>query len=87
MTRLPTLTLYTRPGCHLCEQAEHHLKLLEFQFQEVNVDSTPELRARYGDHIPVLALEDRTLAKGVMSKNRLSLLKVQLIRELGEGQQ
>lgn len=78
---LPTLTLYTRPGCHLCEQAAGNLARLEFRVQTVNVDLDPELRARHGDHVPVLALGDRVLGRGVFSAARLSTLKLALIRE------
>lgn len=78
---LPTLTLYTRPGCHLCEQAAGNLARLEFRVQTVNVDLDPELRARHGDHVPVLALGDRVLGRGVFSPARLSTLKLALIRE------
>lgn len=80
-SQLPTLTLYTRAGCHLCEQAEHHLNLLAFAFQPVDIRQSPDLQARYGHDVPVLALGGRTLLKGVMSRNRLSLLKIQLVRE------
>lgn len=82
---LPTLTLYTRARCHLCEQGQAQLERLEFRFELVDVDSSPELRAIYGDDVPVLALGERILAKGVLSKGRLSNLKVQLIRENAAG--
>lgn len=78
---LPELTLYTRPGCHLCEQAEEHLRGLEFRYRAVNVDSAPALRARFGDDVPVLAHGERVLAKGVLGKGRLSGLKLLLLRE------
>ncbi|MFN4251483.1 glutaredoxin family protein [Deinococcus sp.] len=81
----PTRALYTRPGCHLCEQAAGNLARLEFRVQTVNVDLDPELRARHGDHVPVLALGDRVLGRGVFSPARLSTLKLALIREYHPG--
>ncbi|MBB5233253.1 glutaredoxin family protein [Deinococcus budaensis] len=86
MPALPPLTLYTRAGCHLCEQAEAHLQALEYRYQPVDVDGDPALCARHGDDVPVLALlqpegGDRVLLKGVLSKGRLSALKLQLLRE------
>ena len=78
---LPELTLYTRPGCHLCEQAEEHLTLLEFRYRAVNVDSEVTLRERFGDDVPVLAHGDQVLAKGVLGRGRLSQIKLLLLRE------
>jgi len=79
--RLPTLTLYTRRGCHLCEQAGAALEAFEYRYEGVDVDSDAALRARYGDDVPVLALGERVLLKGVFSRVRLSALKLQLLRE------
>ena len=85
MSRLPPLTLYTRRGCHLCEQAEERLRLLDFPYDPVDVDTDPTLRARYGDDVPVLATGGRVLLRGVLSRARLSELKLRLLREAGGG--
>jgi len=87
---LPILTLYTRAGCHLCEQAEGNLQALDYRYHPVDVDRDPALRARHGDDVPVLALpgedgEERILLKGVLSRARLSTLKLQLLRERRSG--
>lgn len=79
--RLPTLTLYTRRGCHLCEQAEGALTRLDFRFEAVDIDADAELRGRYGHDVPVLALRGQTLLKGVFGPARLSALKLRLLRE------
>ena len=81
MTRLPTLTLYHRPGCHLCEQAQAHLDELGFTYRLHDISGDAALTARHGDHIPVLALGDRVLLRGVLSRSRLSTLKLRLLRE------
>ncbi|WP_019009507.1 glutaredoxin family protein [Deinococcus aquatilis] len=78
---LPELTLYSRPGCHLCEQAHAHLLALEYRFTEVDITGNPELEHLYGQDIPVLAAGKRVLIKGVFSKGRLSTLKLLLVRE------
>lgn len=83
MVPLPTLTLYTRAGCGLCEQAEVQLRALAYRYEAVDVDRDPALRARYGDDVPVLADGGRVLLRGVLSKGRLSTLKVQLLRAAG----
>jgi len=61
------LTLYTRIGCHLCEEMKAALQplLREFgaQLGEVDVDQDDELRAMYGNDVPVLFLGARKVAK------------------------
>src|SRR5260370_29005939 len=50
------VTLYTRPGCHLCDQAKSAISPLLREFgaalREVNIDSDPVLRERYGWDVP-----------------------------------
>lgn len=64
---LAQLTLYTRPGCHLCEQMLSALQPLrrefEFTVAEVDVDADPRLRRRYGTDVPVLAAGDTELCR------------------------
>jgi glutaredoxin len=61
------VTLYTRPGCHLCEEAKLQIAPLLAEFgarlREVNIDADPELRERYNLDVPVIFLADRKLAK------------------------
>lgn len=85
-SRLPHLTLYTRPGCHLCEQASQHLVELQFDFAEADVDTQAQWRAAYGDDVPVLCLGERVLMKGAFSRGRLSTLKLRLLREQAQVQ-
>lgn len=82
---LPPLTLYTRAGCHLCDLAAEHLAALEFTVQAVDIDRDPQLRARWTDHVPVLAWTppggpEQVLGKGAFSRARLSQLKLLLLR-------
>ncbi len=79
-SKLPTLVLYTRKGCHLCEQAESYLNLLAFMYIAIDVDSSEDLKSKFGDDVPVLVLEEQILAKGVLSKSRLSMIKLHLIK-------
>ncbi len=52
------LTLYTRVGCHLCEEMLAELQFWvsegRFVLSIVDVDSTPQLAKRYGEWVPVL---------------------------------
>jgi len=61
------LTLYTRAGCHLCEEMKAALAPLAREFGarivEVDVDQADELRALYGNDVPVLFLGSRKAAK------------------------
>jgi glutaredoxin len=55
------VTLYTRVGCHLCEEAERVLReqraATPFRLELVDVDRDPELTRRYGVRVPVVAVD------------------------------
>jgi glutaredoxin len=61
------VTLYTRPGCHLCDQAKMQMEPLLAAFgarlREVNIDADPSLRALYDWDVPVVFLGARKIAK------------------------
>ncbi len=61
------VTLYTRPGCHLCEEAKAAIAPLLAEFGatllEVNIDEDPVLRERYGWDVPVLFVGAHKAAK------------------------
>lgn len=61
------LELYTRPGCHLCDDLKKLCQRLagEFpvQLTEVNIETNPELRSRYDQEIPVLFIDGRKAVK------------------------
>ncbi len=61
------LELYTRPGCHLCDELKMLCERLagEFSIQvaEVNIETDPELRARYDREVPVLFIDGRKAVK------------------------
>ena len=61
------VTLYTRPSCHLCEQAKAQIaplvKKAGARLREVNVDADPVLRSRYDYDVPVIFLGTRKVAK------------------------
>lgn len=56
---MKALTLYGRPGCHLCDDMRAALADFQARFDvslhEVDIDSDPVLAQRYGRLIPVLA--------------------------------
>jgi glutaredoxin len=61
------VTLYTRPGCHLCDEAKAQIAPLLKEFgarlTEINIDEDPELRARYDYDVPVIFIGARKAAK------------------------
>jgi glutaredoxin len=61
------VTIYSRPGCHLCEEAKKEIAPLLKEFSarltEINIDEDPELRARYDYDVPVIFLGARKAAK------------------------
>jgi glutaredoxin len=54
------VVVYSRPGCHLCEEAKATIESVrrgdEFTLEEVNIESDPELMARYRYDIPVISI-------------------------------
>ncbi len=61
------VTMYTRPGCHLCEDAKAVIQPLLQEFsatlREVNIDRDNELGERYSWDIPVIFVGGRKAAK------------------------
>ena len=69
------MTLYSRTGCHLCEQMKKEIAPLVVKFgarlREVNIDEDAELRARYNEEVPVLFLGARKVAKYAVDLEQL----------------
>jgi glutaredoxin len=59
------VTLYGKPGCHLCDEARAVVERVraqrEFELREVDVTLDPGLYREYGERIPVLVLDGREL--------------------------
>ena len=63
------LTLYSKPGCHLCEDAratvDEVVGRLEasgaasVDIEEIDILGEPALQARYGEEIPVVLIDGR----------------------------
>ena len=64
---LRDVTLYTRPGCHLCDEAKAAiapiLRELDAVLREVNVDEDSVLKQRYGWDVPVIFIGQHKAAK------------------------
>jgi len=62
---VPQVTLYGKPGCHLCDDARAVVERVRaahpFELREVDVSLDPELDRAYGERIPVLELDGEEL--------------------------
>jgi hypothetical protein len=66
------VTLYGKPGCHLCEDAREAVRRVRaerpFYLREVDVTLDPVLHREYGERIPVLTLDDEVLFEFVVEE-------------------
>ena len=57
----PLVTVYSRSGCHLCENAEVTLagliEELNFELEIKLIDGSPELEKLYGHEVPVIHID------------------------------
>ena len=62
---MPLVTLYGKPGCHLCDDARAVVARVRaehpFELREVDVTLDPALHSAYGERIPVLELDGEEL--------------------------
>jgi glutaredoxin len=69
------LTIYGKPGCHLCDDARAAVRDVlagrDVGLREVDVTLDPVLERRYGERIPVVALDGEELFDYVVDSNAL----------------
>ena len=65
MSHPDELVFYTRAGCHLCDDARPLVLQLcresGVPVREVDVDSDPALRERYGEMVPVVEVDGQVV--------------------------
>lgn len=68
---------YYRDGCHLCEEmaADIHAGWPQVmqEMHWINVDSTPEIRQRFGMKVPVLTCDDEVVCEFRLTTETMSL--------------
>jgi glutaredoxin len=73
---MPVLTLYGKPGCHLCDEARDALASAvaghEVEIEHVDVTLDPATERRYGHRIPVVALDGEELFEYVVDAQLLA---------------
>ena len=74
---MTVLTLYSRPGCHLCDEMKTVVQRVlrsnkaPMTIEEVDISTSPDLEARYGLEIPVLLVDGRKVAKYRVTEGEL----------------
>jgi glutaredoxin len=57
------VTLYTRPGCHLCDEARERLLEMGIEVDEVNIEDDERLHASFLERIPVVEADGRVVSE------------------------
>jgi glutaredoxin len=69
------LTLYSKPGCHLCDEMkvviETVARRVPLTLAVVDISTDPELEASYGLEIPVLLIDGKKAAKYRVTESEL----------------
>lgn len=60
-----SVVVYTRVGCHLCEQAEAVVRRVarRHDVRVVDIDADPEITERYTVRVPVVEVDGREIAE------------------------
>jgi glutaredoxin len=57
----PQVIIYSRPGCHLCDEAKAAIESAgcsdQFVLSEINIESDEELLSKYRYDIPVITID------------------------------
>jgi hypothetical protein len=73
----PLVRLYARPDCHLCDEARAGLERLrgdglDFEVEEVDIETDDGLHARFLERIPVVELDGEIVSELFLDVNELS---------------
>jgi glutaredoxin len=75
MDQLLAVTVYSRPGCHLCDEmkavADRVAQSIPFTIDIIDISNDPRLEARYALEIPVLLVNGRKAAKYRITEHEL----------------
>jgi glutaredoxin len=72
---MKTVILYSRPDCHLCDEARAAIlelrRELRFELQEIDIDGDDELLSRYLERIPVVAVDGEQVSELILDVDAL----------------
>lgn len=71
---MPRVTIYTRRGCHLCEEAEALVIRHGLRPKLVDIDADPALRERYNECVPVVEIDGKERFRGRVNEVLLKRL-------------
>jgi glutaredoxin len=84
-----TLTIYSRPGCHLCDEMKSVVSRVirstraDATIEEIDISRDPKLEAAYGLEIPVLVIDGKKVAKYRVTEEEVG--RMLMSREGGRG--
>ncbi|PQO39118.1 glutaredoxin family protein [Blastopirellula marina] len=61
------VVLYTRQGCHCCENAEAVVRKFVSDITRVDIDSDPELLQKFNTLVPVVEINGKVRFRGKVS--------------------
>jgi glutaredoxin len=67
-SRERTVVLYSRPGCHLCDEAREALEAMRgdgwrFELRELDIEMDPRLHSAYLERIPVVEVDGEVVSE------------------------
>ena len=65
------ITIYSKPDCHLCDNAKAILKKMNLDFVEINIEEDPDAYEKYKWEIPVIFVDGKKLFKGRVEEEKL----------------
>src|SRR5262245_6506430 len=82
------VVMYTRQGCHLCEDARRLLECQQRQYgfalAAIDVDTDADLTARYGLEVPVVTVDGKVRFRGIVNEHLLERLLRNLASRLND---
>jgi glutaredoxin len=71
------VTIYSRPGCHLCDEAKANILASEFnrmfEIRDINIDDDQSLKEKFGADIPVVLINGIKVFKHRVQTNEFDL--------------
>jgi glutaredoxin len=62
------VTIYTRAGCHLCDDARELLERYGLSPELIDIDADPALRERYTTCVPVVIIDGKERFRGKVNE-------------------